>query len=404
MPDNIKPNLRFATSFLHKRFQQYAVPGEVLQDEMTGEIFVKRVPDNRIVSYTQQNKYLHDIMVELRMYMKGNTDYKIPTDPKSVFYINDYDIQLMNGSRFNVLEDDVYNTNIRIQSSKNTNGFFIKPMTRVTDKSYVESLTSMYNRYFDDTDIDMDPNTLSSVLKTREINDEKVKSQNKEYVLSNLQVSLNVTVTGVDGTNQNRTVSYDIVKDIRFNMLNFIPFSHVSTSVIKTIKRVDVVINSFSFNKLNNCGRIVKSGTYPHSSFRLISTPDLLVVFDRLQISGFSDNVSEVPVGDQQNYSSILILENRYMLDYLYKIDNLGRTNSFILSRKKPMDSEWFTNNAWVEVTAIIRNAIDIVNTDHATDVKDLEKFIYYNSGTTTKFTLDRTEAAHILIAPVTTP
>lgn len=400
MPDNIKPNLRFATSFLHKKFHKYSVTGEVLQDDMTGEIFVKRNPDNRIISYTQQNKYLHDMMVELRMNMKDNEDYKIPTDPKSAYYVNDYDIQILTGTRFNTLADGNCNLDIDIESSINTNGFFIKPLTRVTDKSYVEGLTSMYNRYFDEDDTEMNPNGINGI-KPSDVANEIALSKKEDYKLSNLSVFLEVTVTGIKSDGQTTSVKYDISKNIRFNILNYIPLANVATSVIKTIKRVDIKIKRFDFHKLNMCGNFITGGKYPHEGYRLISSPDLMVIFDRLQISGFVDSVDKVPVGNQDSYNSIAILDNRFMMDHLYMIDKLGLSNSFILANKKPSDSFWVHNNAWVEATAIIRNAWNIVNLEHPTDVKDLEKFIYYNSGTTTRFTLDRTELAHILIAPV---
>ena len=61
-----KPDMRFATSFLSIENRDFAVHGESIMDKATGEIFTKRKTDGRVVSFFQNKKYLHDMMMEMR--------------------------------------------------------------------------------------------------------------------------------------------------------------------------------------------------------------------------------------------------------------------------------------------------------------------------------------------------
>ena len=96
-----KPNMRFATTFISNKYRDYAVKGEVLMDKATGEIFTKRPEDGRVVSFFQNKKYMHDLMLELRVLLNNNARFTYPsiTDVDSFFLSTDYDIMSIYGEK-----------------------------------------------------------------------------------------------------------------------------------------------------------------------------------------------------------------------------------------------------------------------------------------------------------------
>ena len=55
-----KPNSRFATTMLSTEYRDYAVRGEEIVDKATGELFIKRPVDGKIISFHQNhNKPYH---------------------------------------------------------------------------------------------------------------------------------------------------------------------------------------------------------------------------------------------------------------------------------------------------------------------------------------------------------
>ena len=62
-----KPNQRYAATFLSTKYRKYAANGEVLKDNTSGEIYLKRKDDGKVVSFFQNKKYMHDLTLELRV-------------------------------------------------------------------------------------------------------------------------------------------------------------------------------------------------------------------------------------------------------------------------------------------------------------------------------------------------
>ena len=82
------PDMRFGTTFLSTEYRDYAVEGEVLIDKISGEIFMKRPSDGRIISFHQNKKYMHDLVLELRVLLTNNESFLYPVNNKSAYYVN----------------------------------------------------------------------------------------------------------------------------------------------------------------------------------------------------------------------------------------------------------------------------------------------------------------------------
>ena len=148
------PDMRFGTTFLSTEYRDYAVEGEVLIDKISGEIFMKRPSDGRIISFHQNKKYMHDLVLELRVLLTNNESFLYPVNNKSAYYVNtDYDLVAINDEAIlNILENDttISNTStnplytLKFKVSKDCNGFFCRPTSRDCDKAIIEFMTNRF--------------------------------------------------------------------------------------------------------------------------------------------------------------------------------------------------------------------------------------------------------------------
>jgi hypothetical protein len=92
-----KPDIRFATTFLSHEYRDYSVEGEALMDKMTGELFIKRPEDGRVLSFEQNKKYAYDQVLELRILLTNNEEFTYPTMGTNAFYVStNYDLVTIN--------------------------------------------------------------------------------------------------------------------------------------------------------------------------------------------------------------------------------------------------------------------------------------------------------------------
>ena len=81
----LTPDVRFGTSFLDVSKSDIAVRGEVLMDKTTGEIFIKRVIDGKVISFAQQDTNMLDTINKLNILMQNNSLFKVPIFSTGLF-------------------------------------------------------------------------------------------------------------------------------------------------------------------------------------------------------------------------------------------------------------------------------------------------------------------------------
>ena len=153
----IGADARFATTFLSTKYRDKAVAGEALMDKTTGELYIKRVSDGKIVSFYQNKKMIEDLVFELRLLLLNNPNFVYPSKDDTGFYIStNYDlISINNETIFNLVTDDIVIpgtpddiNKLTFKLSGKTNAFFCRCCTRDIDKSFIEYLTIQYNTIF----------------------------------------------------------------------------------------------------------------------------------------------------------------------------------------------------------------------------------------------------------------
>ena len=142
-----EPDTRFATSMLSTKYRIHAVPGEALMDKTSGEIFIKRPSDGKIVSFFQNKQLYYDLLMEVRLNIANNPEFKSPISSdeftgKSFMYSVNYDLaNIHDGGEklINIVSESQpsLSSPTFIFGAK-SNGFFIRIATRDCDKAVVE--------------------------------------------------------------------------------------------------------------------------------------------------------------------------------------------------------------------------------------------------------------------------
>ena len=70
----------------------------------------------------------------------------------------------------------------------------------------------------------------------------------------------------------------------------------------------------------------------------------------------------------------------------------------YIPSVTRPASDLWTANNVWAELINKLEGAGQVTETDHETDIDELEKLLYSTSGIHTNFTMDESSANDIYI------
>ena len=106
----VEPDMRFATTFLSTKFRDYAVPGEALMDKTSGELFMKRPSDGKVISFHQNKKMIHDMILELRVLLVNNPGFRYPNSNNESFFVStNYDVIAMNNEHLiDLTKENIY--------------------------------------------------------------------------------------------------------------------------------------------------------------------------------------------------------------------------------------------------------------------------------------------------------
>ena len=376
-----KPDIRFATTFLSHEYRDYSVEGEALMDKMTGELFIKRPEDGRVLSFEQNKKYAYDQVLELRILLTNNEEFTYPTMGTNAFYVStNYDLVTIN----NEVPNDILvnNTIIPVKTSsvdlRNTlsfnlssfcNGFFIRPTTRDSDKTIVRILSTLYDEYICNYEGD-DPSIKAEQRKFQTIE----KWADSDIILS---YKLDITVDGVSS-------SFNVTDYIRFNeeccvlfpqeILSRFPYGYDSVKV--TITKLDYYKMHFVQTLSSDITGLEDMTVLESVSDYLC--PDGRVYCNWLNIVSFVDTYKDLQL--LGNEVTVGFLDIPYVRRYMTKMAKLKRASEFIQSSARPNPEDWGANAVWAEMTKTI--GLKGQETDHnsETDIKELEMIISKNN------------------------
>lgn len=297
----VQPSQRFATSFLDNKYRDYAVPGEAILDKVTGELFLKRPIDGRIISFDQNKKNLHDVLMEMRVILANNTEFIYPDDDESICINSDYSLLAMN----NEIPHDVLDANelsIQIDNesqydnrkfifalSKYTNGFLCKPMSRDSDKPFIEFMSGMYNHIYGEYKLNH-PHMLA----------EKALFDDTKWKNTNARISFKVKLIKLDGSEVTVETDADdntYTELIRINESMYVSIHRDEWKTVHPLSTIDhiiIEITSIDFYKL----RVLYHDADKHSSENF----EPLYIQEYLSTTLYTPNTFYVKI-DETNYA-----------------------------------------------------------------------------------------------------
>lgn len=367
-----KPDMRFATTFLSNKYRDYAVKGETIQDKVTGEIFTKRKEDGRVVSFFQNKKYLHDMMLELRVLLNNNDTFRYPDETEmDAFYVStDYDMMTI----FNEKDVDITLTDIDLSSietptsrqqiafkiSKKSNGFFCRITSRDSDKAIIEWVTNQYN----------------SIIKNYTGTIDAFKTESRKFTTEKWEDSNATLNYTINLTTEGNTQSFTFDTYIRVNEESCVTFpATFGPTLLEGAESVEIVINSVKFEKLrfmlDNKALLPSEFITGYDSFIY---PDKAIYIRYTNICSFVDKSTDIEL--LGNEFIIALVDIPYLYRYMMKMSMLAEDSTIILSPTKPGNDLWKSNGIWAERVRDVFEGGVTVKLDSVTNLKQLEEFI----------------------------
>lgn len=368
-----KPDQRFATTFLSSKYRDYAVPGESIVDKTSGEMYIKRIEDGRVISFNQNHKYLHDLMLEVRVLLNNNTQFRYPSvdDLEAYFCYTDYDLVTINDDKEanNFVYDTVIpNTDdsklhqLHFNLSRKTNGFFIRLTSRDCDKPIINWITNQYNKFLKDY-AGEDPDFLAEKQKFIDI---------EKWADSNCTMTYNVTATK-DG--QSRTVSCVDYLRINEDMCVMFPEGPFTTYFPDGYEIAQIEITGLKYEKIHfMIDKEIYFGQDFIDGLKKFRYPDNNIFIRYCTIGSFVDTADDIEM--LGNESLVSLVDMPYAYRYLMKMSKLKESSDIIFSPVRPSDEDWPTNGFWAEqVRDVFQNEITIQK-DHEVDIAALEMYL----------------------------
>lgn len=374
-----KPDMRFGTTFISNKYRDYAVKGEVLMDKATGEIFTKRPEDGRVVSFFQNKKYMHELMLELRVLLNNNSNFRYPgeDDVEALYLSTDYDLMtIYDDKEHNIMTEDTIIPNSSVTSfhklsfniSNKSNGFFCRMTSRDSDKAVIEWVTSQYNTLFKNY-TGTDPVFLAEHDKFNGI---------EKWEDSNASINYTLELSYDNGTTQ----SYDFTDYVRINEQASVLFPNsIGENTIGSANKVTVTINSITYDKIHFMIKY-KASLDPSFNDGLMKFmyPDGNIYIRYCNICSFVDESTDIDL--HGNEFIVAMMEVSYVRRYMLKMSRLMVEPNFIFSSSRPSNDIWGANGIWAEHVRDAFGGGYEINMECETNLKKLADYLAANDNT----------------------
>ena len=374
----VKPDMRFANTFLDAKYRDYSVPGEALMDKISGELFLKRPYDGRVLSFFQNKKMLHDVTLELRVMLTNNENIHYPFDNDDAFFVmSNYDLLTINNEVIiNLMNDDVpiqrngddgvelFNT-LSFNISKDSNGFFCRPTTRDCDKPFVEFLVNKYNTFFENYN-GTNAGYIQERNKFETIELWKDSSCEIEYIATKYKngtaVGESITVTHPVRVNENSGVE--------------IPYTFVGERESRDFDYIKIEIINVTFYKVHFMieNKSIFGSEFENNYNKLLFEKDDdgngIVKPAEFSIMYFVDTASQIQL--LGNEFLLAFLDIPYINRYMTKMSKLKAASQFITTIERPNDIEWGANTCWAERIRDVFEGGEIIDTPSPDSIEDI--------------------------------
>ena len=369
----VKPDMRFANTFLSTKYRDYSVPGEALMDKVSGELFMKRPIDGRVISFYQNKKMLHDLTLELRVLLTNNESIYYPFENENAFFVStNYDLVTINNENiYNLITDDIVisdtgdsmNT-LSFNLSSDSNGFFCRPTTRDCDKPLVEFLVNKYNTFFKNYDGD----------------NETFIAEKQKFEDINLweDSSCELVFTASKYKNDNKTDQISISYPVRVNESSGVklPYSFTGNRDYDYIKIQITNIKFYKVHFMIDNKDLFDSDFITNYNKFLFN--DEAIEPAELNVMHFVDDLNQITL--LGNEFLVALLDIPYINRYMAKMSKLKAASQFLTTIDQPNDTEWTANTCWAERIRDVLPEGETIDTPARNSFEDIESYFTYDS------------------------
>ena len=375
-----QPDMRFATTFISNDLRDYSVNGEAIMDKSSGELYIKRPHDGRVVSFFQNKKYMDELMLELRVLLNNNADFTIPSEEVTTGYMTstNYDLVAINNEKTkNALESNTVIPNdngtqsyhhLKFRMSSESNGFFTRITTRDCDKAVVNFLENEYN-----TRLKEYTGTDSIILS------EKSKLLNSSsWQQSNATIYYDLRLQLKDG----RSVDfYNLSGNVEMNEESSIMIpSNTKSSYEDVIDFMEVTIQKLTFDKIHFMLKYMNVfGTDLKSEYERFLYADKKVEVNFLNVITFVDKSTDIILNGNEFIVAMMDLPQCYRI--MNKMAKLKDSASFYLSVPRPNSTIWNTYGVWAENIRTVEEHSVVTENKTLLSFDELEEFLAENNG-----------------------
>lgn len=361
-----EPDTRFATSMLSTKYRKHAVPGEVLMDKTSGEIFIKRPSDEKIVSFFQNKQLYYDLLMELRMNLVNNSNV-IKTPLNSNEYTGESFLYSVNFDLANLYGENLINitemTAVPLSPSPTfkigakSNGFFIRIATRDCDKAVVEHATRLKDTHYNYTETDIQYRNNISMMVT--IKNENINRTINKLVYAKLNQTCAVILTDQEYATVTNNREDDTALTIEFTV----------SCTIKDFLNPDWLSDLSMFTQ----SETVKSLTAPDGRVEIAETNIMAFTHNIYDSFLIRDTNNRLVVPSYAHILAMLYSDTLYEMLSITKKAVSG--DSIILSDVKPETYVWVPNSIWAEKIRNVSPQGFSTNTSSITTFNALEAY-----------------------------
>ena len=387
--ENKNANTRWAYTALSYEHREYAVNDEILIDKQTGKFYYKR-PDGVIVE-SESSKSSFQIIQEISNVIhqvENDGTFEFPTSTNSILVSATYPLS-SRVDNLNLIKDIGIIKDFEFFITKESNGFFVKVISREMDKNFIELLTQMYN--------------------------DKYSNANK----NNCTMGYKIQLTMNDGS----TMESYKTSDVKMNTVSFVTLDKSelvkdTTYTVDDISTITIKVTNISSHKIKGMIDDERLQTEPYSS---IVSDDKQIQITDILIHSFVDTIEELPqysdIRIESISSSITVKDIADSSGGMSKEDKkkfedlIAKVNAMpVVYMQETEPENWKAGDMWYKLYDIIGNtgpsehASNLMVKNATFNKDELEKFLISNDTVLTDkemdtyYTFDENDSGGVLL------
>ena len=375
-----QPDMRFATAFISNDLRDYSVNGEALMDKSSGELFLRRPNDGRVVSFFQNKKYMDELMFELRVLLNNFSNFHMPEEGVTTGYMTstNYDLVCINNDNTkDILTSNTFIPNedgtksyhyLKFRIGADSNGFFTRITSRDCDKPVINFLENEYNSRLSNY-------TGTDALFIAERNRLNSSSTWKQ---SNATITYDVRAQLLDGRNASLSTQ---TANVEMNEESCVIISESFLNQYDgQIDYIEITIKNITYDKIHFMVEHMDSfGDEFKSEYERFLYADKRVLINYVNVINFVDKSTDIILNGNEFIVAMMDIPQCYRI--MNKMEKLKDGAQYFLAIKKPSSVIWTAHGVWAEHIREVYEKSVVEEKPTALRFEELEEFLAENNG-----------------------